>query len=238
MYTLNSRIRYSEVDREGFLTMTGLTNYFQDCSTFQSEDLNIGLSYLNKNNRAWILTSWQIVVERFPQLGEHVTVGTWASKFNGLYGNRNFILKDSNDQTCAYANSIWIYMDMNRLRPVRLTNEITSPYSIEPPYPMNYENRKITVPADCQTQTVIPVLPSYIDTNNHMNNGQYIRIAESFLPNDFPIRQMRAEYKNSAHLGDLLVPKISQEDSLFTVILANKEGKIYATVEFKERKHI
>ena len=238
MYTIDGRIRYSEVDQDGFLTITGLTNYFQDCSTFQSEDLNVGLSYLKKNNRAWILTSWQIIVEQLPQLGEYITVGTWASSFNGLYGNRNFILKDSNGQTCAYANSIWIYMDMKRLRPVKLTSAITDPYTLEPPYPMNYESRKIAVPSNYQTQTAIPVLPSYIDTNNHMNNGQYIRLAESFLPDNFAIGQIRAEYKNSAHLNDQLIPQIAQEDSCFTVMLVNNDGKIYATVEFKERKHI
>ena len=39
MYQFQSRIRYSEVDSEGRLTMASLINYFQDCSTFQSEDL-------------------------------------------------------------------------------------------------------------------------------------------------------------------------------------------------------
>ena len=42
MYTFDSRIRYSETDSEGKLTMASIINYFQDCSTFQSEDLGLG----------------------------------------------------------------------------------------------------------------------------------------------------------------------------------------------------
>ena len=44
MYTFDSRIRYSETDSEGKLTMASIINYFQDCSTFQSEDLGLGVA--------------------------------------------------------------------------------------------------------------------------------------------------------------------------------------------------
>ena len=33
MYAFDSRIRYSETDSEGYLTLDALLNYFQDCST-------------------------------------------------------------------------------------------------------------------------------------------------------------------------------------------------------------
>ena len=45
-FSFDSRIRYSEVDSSCRLSLTGLTNYFQDCSTFQSEDLGIGTTVL------------------------------------------------------------------------------------------------------------------------------------------------------------------------------------------------
>ena len=64
MYTFDSRIRYSETDSEGKLTMASLINYFQDCSTFQSEDLGVGLEYFRENHMVWVLSSWQIVGER------------------------------------------------------------------------------------------------------------------------------------------------------------------------------
>ena len=46
MYEFNSRVRYSEIDHHGTLTLPALINYFQDCSTFQSEDVGLGTEVL------------------------------------------------------------------------------------------------------------------------------------------------------------------------------------------------
>ena len=43
MYSFKSRVRYSEVGEDKKLSLNGIINYFQDCSTFQSEMLNNGV---------------------------------------------------------------------------------------------------------------------------------------------------------------------------------------------------
>ena len=90
MYTFESRVRFSEAGHTELLTLPGLVNYFQDCSTFQSEDIGYGVESLKKSGQAWILSAWQIVVNRYPKLGEHIRVSTWATDFTGLFGLRNF----------------------------------------------------------------------------------------------------------------------------------------------------
>ena len=69
-YYFDSRIRYSELDENLCLPLHGLINYFQDCSTFQSEELGIGVQYLKEKRRLWVLTSWQIEILRYPPLGK------------------------------------------------------------------------------------------------------------------------------------------------------------------------
>ena len=78
VFSFDSTIRYSEVDSKCVLTLEALTNYFQDCSVFQSEALNIGMDYLKHENMAWVLASWQICIDRLPRLDEKVTISTWA----------------------------------------------------------------------------------------------------------------------------------------------------------------
>ena len=41
-------------------------NYFQDCSTFQSEDLGIGVEYLRKMERVWVVSFWQVDINKYP----------------------------------------------------------------------------------------------------------------------------------------------------------------------------
>lgn len=57
MYELNSRVRYSETDIDAKLSLTGIMNYMQDCSTMQSEDAGVGIGYLwtGKEGVAFIL---------------------------------------------------------------------------------------------------------------------------------------------------------------------------------------
>ena len=66
MYELNSRVRYSETDIDAKLSLTGIMNYMQDCSTMQSEDAGVGIGYLEQEKKAWLLSSWQIMIERRP----------------------------------------------------------------------------------------------------------------------------------------------------------------------------
>lgn len=235
MYSFESRIRYSEVNKDKQIDLSTIINYFQDCSTFQSEDIGMGLSYLEEKKRAWLLNSWQIQVHRFPTLGEYVTTSTWAYDFKSMYGYRNFLIADEAKQVCAVANSIWVLMDMEHNRPIKVTPEDVAKYNSDPRYDMNYAPRKIELPETLTELTPFPVIKSNIDTNGHVNNGQYIKMAEEFLPSDFVISQLRAEYRMSALLGDTIHPKVHTTNQLCTVVLADSIGKPYTVIEFERR---
>lgn len=248
MYSFDSRVRYSEVDHNKKLDLSSIINYFQDCSTFHSEDVGQSISYLEKVNRVWILNSWQIIIHRFPSLGETITTGTWAYDFKSMYGYRNFIMKDSSDNILATANSIWVFMDTVAMRPVRITENDIECYIIEQPLEMEYAPRKIKLPNEFCLESdgnnnglpsldPFPVVKSNIDTNNHVNNGQYIKMAEEYLPVNFQIKQMRAEYRMSAILGDIIVPKVHCTGNICTVVLSNTENKPYAIIEFTGKDH-
>ncbi len=237
MYQFNSRVRYSELGPDKHLTLSAIINYFQDCSTFQSEAVGVGLNYLEEEKRAWILNSWQIVVEEYPSLGDNLTICTGAYEFKGAYGYRNFLLKNENGKIYACANSIWIYMDTENYRIVRIPTQAVLPYGCDPKYPMNYAPRKIHLPDNFETKESFPVVSSNIDTNNHVNNEQYVQMAECFLPNDFIIGQMRAEYRSSAVLGDVIVPNVFYGKDLCTVMLCNIDNSIYAIIEFTRKEY-
>ena len=110
-YTFDSRIRYSEIDHHRTITLPGIINYFQDCSTFQSEDIGYGVERFQTEGKAWVLSYWQVVVERYPKIGERVKVSTWATSFKGILAERNFQMVDESGQAVAYANSVWTFMD-------------------------------------------------------------------------------------------------------------------------------
>ena len=98
-FSFDSRIRYSEVDSSCRLSLTGLTNYFQDCSVFHSQSHDVGIRFLADNHIAWVLSSWQICINRLPLLNEQVKISTWAYGMKAFYGYRNFTLEDTGGST-------------------------------------------------------------------------------------------------------------------------------------------
>lgn len=232
MYSFRSRVRYSEVGNDKKLSLSSLINYFQDCSTFQSQDIGFGVRKLEQERRAWLLSSWQIVVDRYPDLFEEIEVCTWAYDFKGFYGMRNFCLKDREGVMLARANSVWIYMDRDSGRPARIPKEEAQAYAIEEKLPMDYAGRKLPMPEEMEKRPPLVILKHQIDTNNHVNNGQYVGMAADFLPEAYRIGMMRAEYKMSAKLGEVVVPYTKEQDGIYTVALCDEAGKPYAVVEF------
>lgn len=236
MYEMQSRIRYSEVDEEQRLTIQAIINYFQDCSTFQSEDLGVGIDSLGNKNRAWLLSSWQIIIEKQPMFGQEIGVQTWPYGFRGFYGMRNFQLVDSQREPMVKANSVWFYMDTNQGRPVKVGPEEEKAYQLEEPMDMAYADRKIKIPEESVAMPPITVLKYQLDTNHHVNNGQYVQMAYEFLPEGFSLYQLRVEYKKAAVLHDVVIPRVHTQLGLCVVSLCDEKGKPYAIVEFQEKK--
>lgn len=235
MYSFDGRIRYSEVDSEGKLTFLSLLNYFQDCSTFQSEDLGLGFRYMEKINKLWVLSFWQIVVEEYPDLGDHVKIGTHPYDFRSFLGYRNFYMTAPDGKYFAKGNSLWSLITADTFKPTSPEPEMLEKYAVEEKLDMEYAGRKISLKGDGEKMAPIEVKPHHLDTNHHVNNGQYVAIAMDFLPENIFIRQMRAEYKKQALLGDIFYPYVEEHEGVYGISLNDAEGKPYAVIEFQTK---
>lgn len=101
MYGFDSRVRYSEVDDREKMTLASVLNYFQDCSTFHSEDLGVGISYLDSIGSLWVLSYWQIDIMRYPSVCEKIRISTFPYEFKGFLGYRNFLMQDETGKNIA-----------------------------------------------------------------------------------------------------------------------------------------
>ncbi|MDR0963220.1 MAG: acyl-[acyl-carrier-protein] thioesterase [Clostridium sp.] len=232
MYTFESRIRYSECDSEGSLKFSSLLDYFQDCSTFQSEDLGIGIRFLKERGLVWVLAAWQIVVEQMPHLLDNVVIGTFPHEFKGFLGTRNFFMQTKEGAYLAKANSLWTLINIETGKPVPAPSYILDKYQIEPKLPMNYLPRKIFLPPNGQEQAPFLIKKQHLDTNNHVNNGKYIEMALEYLPDGYVIASMRAEYRKQAWLADEIHPVVFTDEERTCVSLQDAAGNVYSNVEF------
>ncbi len=235
IYSFPGRIRYSEVGEDGRLTLYNLINYFQDCSTFHAEDSGVGMGWMEERHMAWVLAGWQIHVDQYPALGDRVKTSTWAYGFRRCLGYRNYSMEGEEGRRFAIANSDWVLMDLQKGRMIQVPEVLTQAYGIEADHKLteDFGSRKIQVPPEGTDLPPFTVQEYHLDTNHHVNNGQYVRMAAACLPPNLEIGRMRAEYKSQAHLGDRIYPRVSQTEEGYLVALNQEGGAPYFLAELR-----
>ena len=236
MYTFTSKVRYSETDSRELLTLPAIADYFQDSGTFQSEELGLGVKYLQKSHLAWVLSAWQIVVDEYPKLCDEIVIGTFPHSFKSFMGQRNYVMDRADGKRMAYANAVWTLLDMENRKPSKVTEEMLEKYVLEEKLDMPYASRKISGGISGEWKDSFTVMQHHLDSNHHVNNAQYVSMAVDCLPQDFCIGGLRVEYKKQAHLKDMLYPHIiMQEDGRMVVSLRGEAADVYVNVERSAR---
>lgn len=234
MYTYDFRVGFSQSDLKHQMTIPAIIDAFQDVSCFQSEDLGVGFKYLEPKELVWVINYWEVEFLGMPKYGDKVTSGTFPYEFKSFMGFRNFFLQDDKGNFLAKANSIWVLMDWVNMCPARPDDTIKEAYVIEPRLEMNYGSRKIALPKEnvqISEAEVLVIQKHHLDFNGHVNNGQYVKIAMSYIPSELDYKKLRVEYRNQAHLGDEMYPVIYKTDSAYTVSLNDSEGKAFSVIE-------
>ena len=116
MYTFESRVRYSETDENGLLSIAGIVDYFQDVSTFQSEDLGIGVE--DPAMQPKYAVGDECVADRDPQIPVSGPVVSWLKQAEAL--REMLVLKVQENLNIAGARG---YEEFEE-QPERLMNEL------------------------------------------------------------------------------------------------------------------
>ena len=233
MYSFESRVRYSEIDSQGKLSILSILNYLQDCSTFQSEMLGVGIDCLKENHMVWVLSFWQVDILKYPVLGEEIEIGTLPYEIKGFLGYRNFFIRNKQGEMYVKANSLWTLVDTETGRPKRAPQMFIDLYGVEPKLEMEYLERKFAMPQGIENEKAPFVVKRHnIDTNIHVNNAQYVSMAMDYINETDHIWRLRAEYKKSAILNDTIYPVVTVGENCEYVSLRDKDGTAFANILF------
>ena len=232
MYKYSDRVSYSEVDSNLNLTYFALVNYMQDCSCFHSDDVGVGVNYLNPIDRGWFVTSYEIHINRLPKYLERITIATYPYQVRGMMARRVYTICDEAGEVLIYADSLWVLMDIKNLRPARINEQIAAAYPEDKDRPQfDFKRPKLHYYEEGQKVGSFTVTENYIDTNGHMNNSFYIDVTRRFLPEE-GFSSIDISYKKAALLFDELDVYLVKLDSGYQVVL-KKDDEVYTIVEYK-----
>jgi acyl-ACP thioesterase len=239
MYSFDSTVRYSETDESAHLSVLGLINYLQDCSTFQACSLGRDFDYMRKNGFAWLLAAWGIEIVELPAFADHIRISTWAKSHDRMFGTRCFTVTGDSGDVLVRAESLWFLFDTERNRPLPMREEEFQAY-LDPTAPdlgMRPIKRRIPVEGEGSPRDAIVVSRAYLDTNHHVNNAQYVEMALAALDDQkahgkVP-RRIDVQYCTAAVLGDVIVPSVHMTEDGCVVNLTNEAGRSYAVVRLR-----
>lgn len=240
MHSFISRVRYSEVDEYGVMSISAIMRYMTDCSMFHSIAIDYDLEQLNEEDLGWYITEWQVRINKRPVLGQEIVIKTWPYKFRAMMGFRNFTIETTDGDRLVEADSMWILMNLKKLKPTNVPQKMADDFTCESEVHRKWLSRKIPVCDLLQNKVdngecdySFRVRQMHIDTNHHMNNSRYIEAATECLDDDSKVSYIRASYKQVAYKDDVV--KVSSEsiDNGLQVVLYNEENE-FAVIEMYE----
>lgn len=197
MYAKVVRVPHSGWD------LTFLFHELQDAAGEASALYHASSDDLAKFGLMWVVVRYEVLFERPVLPGEDLFIQTWAMPFRHKMSQRNYRITDQEGALVLTAAGIWTIVDRESRKmvdpadyPLQIPGEVTD-YAIG--RPANPEK------VNTVHQMEYPVQPSDLDTNVHMNNARYFKLAESCIEKPIPgerYRLVRAAYLNEAKLGD------------------------------------
>lgn len=231
MYGKNFVVRYSEVNYKGETDLQQILHYFQDVGVFHSESLGYGILQDVNHEHVWFLVAWDITIKRMPRLSEELYITTEPYKMKGFYGYRRYEIRDEKGEAIVNGDAIWIFMDLESLRPKKITPEITNKYIPEPVDETITVKRRLKQDGEWTLQNCYEITRQYLDSNHHVNNTYYALWAELLLPEGVSPYRAKIEYLQAAAFGDKVNVYLCEEKNLYKVKFVNQNEKVNAIIE-------
>ena len=176
-------VQLFDTDIHGTLSVRGLWDFLQEAAGNHTETLGVAPDEMRRRGLAWILTRLRMSVERYPALGETVTVRTWPSGIDRLLTTRDFSMRDEGGTVIARAVSGWIALDLGSKRPVRIQSIFDPPGMAELPRALAADLGKLPGAGSAESQYSVPVRFGDLDANQHVSNSRYVEwVVESAGP--------------------------------------------------------
>ena len=205
-------ISYYETDKNKKLRPVSLLNLLGETSGEHSNSV-VKIRELEDLNYAWMLNRWKVRIDKYPKAKEKIIIETWTSSIDRFYANREFLVYDEKEKVIGKASTLWIFVDINKKRPIRIPKELQIAYKVvdEKAFDDFYDFReKINI----DDYLDFHVRRSDIDYNNHVNNKIYLDWMIEAVPeatyNSHLLKEFEITYKKEIKYGNTIKSGLSE----------------------------
>ncbi|WP_157974616.1 acyl-[acyl-carrier-protein] thioesterase [Lewinella sp. IMCC34183] len=219
--TFNTRVAAASVGPHRYLTLPHLIRLFQEAALVNTDRLGISSERLTADHGlTWVLHRQVVDAERWPRLGDRVTVLTLPTHIERrLVSYRDFYLLDAKGHPIVRSTTAWSLMslDARRIRPIPV--EVSDRLAGLPPagQHLTRPGDKPDPPGEPAAERTSRVTFAHLDFNNHLTNPAFPELmleplGAPFLSTHLP-RHADITYHREARYGDYLTARSSAPDA-------------------------
>jgi len=208
------RVRSYETDPLGRLQVPILCKLLQEAATAHAAILGVAVDTLIENGVAWVLSRLHLEMQRWPTSDEYIVIETWPEAANRLFTERRFNVVDAVDNSIGTASTLWLILDLERRRPVRLPAHVVERLG---ELGLGSEPRRfgdLVTPDPVDRELAFTVRRSDLDSADHVNNTSYVEWAIEAVPDEAwstaELAELEIQFVCECHQGQTVLSRSQQ----------------------------
>ena len=214
IFTKDYPVRSYEYGPDEKVTAFSLLNYMQDAAVQHSRNSGYSIDDLFRMGFTWVLYQLHLVIEQRPKWNDTVIVQTWPYKLDGLHAIREFHLASPEGKVFARASSVWILIDFQKKRPVRIPDVISEAFPQVNRQEVPGGFTRIPRISEEHFRREFSVRWNDLDSNNHVNNTKFAEWCYEAVPPEFhpkyEMQSMEILFKKEARYQERLLTRVQK----------------------------
>ncbi|BAI79538.1 acyl-acyl carrier protein thioesterase [Deferribacter desulfuricans SSM1] len=231
-FKINSTVNYNDIDLNNKILLSTLARLQQKAATLHSDNVGYTNNFFVEKGLTWVLQKLHLKINRYPTLYENYEFITWSKGAKGYFAFRDYEMI-INNETVITGCSVWLLIDINKKKPIRVSDEIVNRYTVENVDSMDSDIYKFKVSKDGETVFEKRYTLRYrdFDRNKHLNNSVYFEFIEDAVY-EFSkknIKEIKIMYQKEIPFGisDVNLSLKRQNNSLIFQIEDYAAGEIF-----------
>lgn len=234
-FEYSMKIPFDMSDVNGFIKIPQLILLSLQVSGMQSIELGMSDMYILENyNLVWIITDYNMKIDRLPVFDEKITIETYAKSHNRLFCYRAFNIKDEAGNIIIEMVATFVLMDRDTRKVHPVMSEITDAFDSEFSKTMLRGLRFKELEGGVEQEYRVRFYD--LDMNGHVNNSKYLDwvfevMGADFLTQHVP-KKVHLKYVKEVLAGGVITSQYEQE-GLKTQHQISSDGHINAQAEIE-----
>jgi acyl-ACP thioesterase len=146
--------------------------------------LGVAVESLIEGGVAWVLSKLYLEIKRWPAADEEIVIETWPEAASRLFTERRFEILDPSGRRIGAVSTLWLVLDLDRRRPIRLPPQVTDRLHEHELGPEPRKFGDLAAPDPIERELGFTVRRSDLDLADHVNNTSYVEWAIEAVPDE------------------------------------------------------